>query len=166
MNRVRLSGQSSRAALAGRTLRLTRSCPSQGAWRKAETVDGGFLRYKCPPASTPPRSTHWLRLGKPPCAVKDFTSWEEESHSVVPSLRDRQAIWDPAVALAKLDGDGAVWALFRRGTVHRINIIRVRLEVALAVVDGERPETSDGDIPDRQLVNGHTVITGRRDRQV
>ena len=73
-------------------------------------------------------------------------------------MRDRQAIWDLAVAPAKLDGDGAIWVPFRRGAVHRIHAVRVRVEIALAVVNGKRPETSDGDIPDRQLVDGRTVI--------
>src|SRR5260370_42237108 len=118
------------------------------------------------PASAPPRSTHRLRVGESPRAVEDFSSWEKEPHRVVPPLRDRQAIWGLAVAPAKLDGHGAIWALFRRDTVHRIDIIRVRLEVALAVVDGERPETVDRDIPDRQLVNSFTIIPHRRDRQV
>src|ERR1700746_3282362 len=120
----------------------------------------------CLPALTPPHSTHRLRLGESPCAVEDFTSWEKESHCVVPPLCDRQAICDLAVAPAKLDGHGAIWALFPRDTVHRIDIIRVRLEVALAVVDGERPEAVDRDIPDRQLVHSFTVAPHRRDRQI
>src|SRR5258706_13136804 len=49
---------------------MTRSCPSQRPWRKAETVDGRFLCCPCLPASTPPRSTHRLRLGELPCAVE------------------------------------------------------------------------------------------------
>src|SRR5438067_828451 len=68
---------------------------------KRRGVGGRLLRCPCLPASTPPRSTHRLRLGESPCAVEDFTSWEKESHRVVPPLRDRQAIWDLAVAPAK-----------------------------------------------------------------
>src|SRR6266436_735692 len=102
-------------------LKMTRSCPSQRAWRKAETVDGRFLRCPCLPASTPRRSTYRLRLGEAPCAVEDFTSWEKESHRVVPPLRDRQAIWHLGVAPAKLDGHEAISALFPRDTVHRID---------------------------------------------
>jgi hypothetical protein len=42
----------------------------------------------------------------------------------------------------------------------------VRFQIALGVIDGDRPETVDGDLLDRELVDGDAVIPGRRDRKV
>ena len=89
-----------------------------GSSVKMRSLLGWTLRCPCLAASTPPRSTHGLRLGESPCAVEDFTSWEKESHRVVPPVRDRQTIWGAAVAPAKLDCHGTIWALFRRDAVH------------------------------------------------
>lgn len=103
-------------------------------------------------------SSLWLRLGKIPRAIEDFGPRAKHSHRVVPARRDRDAVGDFAVAPAELDADRAVLILFRSDAVHRIAIGRVGLEKPLAVVDGERPESVDGDIFDRQLVDGTAVV--------
>src|SRR5690348_5987823 len=74
---------------------------------------------------------------------EDFRSRAEETYRVIPSGRDRQAVRDLAVAAAELDGDGTIRTLPCRDAVHRIGVVRVRLEVTLAVVDGQGPETVD-----------------------
>src|SRR5258708_8466971 len=112
--------------------------------------------------SPSPSSTRRLRLRESPCAVEDFGSRAKQANRVVPALRDRQAIGNFAVSAAELDGNCAVRALFRGDAVHRIEIGRVRLEVTLAVVDGERPETVYRHLPHPQLVDGAAVITSPR----
>src|SRR6516165_9035255 len=91
----------------------------------------------------------WLCQGKRPRAVQDFGSRAKEAYGVIPSLRDREAIRHLSVASTELDGDRTVGSLFGGDAVHRISIVLVWLQVSLAVVDGERPETIDGDVPDR-----------------
>src|SRR5262249_45444715 len=78
-----------------------------------------------------------LRQWEHPCAIKDLRSRTKETHGVVPSRRDRQAVLDFAVAPTELDGDRTIRAFFRGDAVHRIGVVLVRLEVTLAVVDGK-----------------------------
>src|SRR5258705_8220201 len=89
---------------------------------------------------------------KLPCSVEDFRSGAEQSHGVVPILRDRQAIGNLSVAASKLDVDRTVGTFLRGETVQRIGMIGIGLEVAFAVVDCDRPETIDRDVLDRQPV--------------
>ena len=42
----------------------------------------------------------------------------------------------------------------------------VRFQIAPGVVDGDRPETVDGDVLNREFVNGAAVIPSRCDREV
>jgi hypothetical protein len=87
--------------------------------------------------STAPASTLGLSQRKRPRAVEDLCSRAEETYRVIPPRRDRQAVLDLAVAPAELDGDRTIRTLFRGDAIHRKDIVLVRLEVTLAVVDGE-----------------------------
>src|SRR6266481_5801159 len=113
-----------------------------------------------------PGSTHRLRLGEFPCAIEDFRSRAKEAHRVVPALYDRQAIRNFAVATAELDGDRAVRALFRGDVIHGIGVVLVRFQIAIGVVDGDRPEAVDGYVLNRELVDGGAVVPIGCDREV
>jgi len=82
-------------------------------------------------------STLGLRQRKFPRTVEDFRSRAEQAHGVVPSLRDWQAIGNPAVAPPELDVDRTIRAFLGREAVQCIGVVRVRMEVTFAVVDGE-----------------------------
>src|ERR1700741_2552598 len=107
-----------------------------------------------------------LCLGEFPCASQDFRLRAEQTHGVVPTLRDREAIWSLAVAAPELDVNRTIGTFLCGEAVQRVGLIGVRLEIALAVVNRDRPETIDRDILDRQPVNGFTIIARRRDRQI
>ena len=101
-----------------------------------------------------------------PSAVQDLGARTVEAHRVVPALHDRQAVGDLAVAAAELDGDRAVRALLRRDVVDRVGVVLVRLEVALGVVDADRPEAVDRHVLDVELVDRRAVVLGRRDVEI
>src|SRR6267154_1573052 len=84
-----------------------------------------------------PASTLGLCQPKRPRAVEDFCSRAEETYRVIPPWCDRQAVLDLAVAPAELDGDRTSRTFFCGEAVHRIDIVLVRLEITLAVVDGQ-----------------------------
>ena len=111
-------------------------------------------------------SVHRLRLREFPCAVQDFGARPIEPHHVVPALHDRQAIWNFAVAAAELDGDRAVVAFLRRDVVERIGVEIVWLEIALGVVEADRPEAIDGHILDVELVDRRAVVLAWRDVEI
>ena len=92
------------------------------------------------------RSTRWLRLGKLPCAIKNFLARPIEAHRVVPAGKDRKAVRGLAIAAAELDSDRPVRILFRRDVVERIGVLIVLHEISFGVVEGDRPETVDGHI--------------------
>src|SRR6266404_6148464 len=103
-------------------------------------------------------STLRLCQRKRPGAVENFCSRAEETHRVIPPLRDGQAILDLAVAPAELDRDRTIRAFFLGNAVHRIGVVLVRLEVTRAIVDGFWSLTVYRHISDLQLVDGAAVI--------
>src|SRR5215831_6878497 len=83
-----------------------------------------------------------------PLATQDLGAGTEETHSVIPARRDRQAVRDRAVAAAELHSDRTVAAFFRGDVVQSVGAELVLLEEPLGVVDGDRPEAVDGHVPD------------------
>src|SRR5258708_2602031 len=88
-------------------------------------------------------SIYGLSLGKSPSAIQNLGAEPIEAHRINPALRDRQTIGSCTVAAAELDGHRAVFALLCGDVVNGIGVKLVGLEVALGVVDGDRPEGID-----------------------
>src|SRR5262249_16132911 len=99
------------------------------------------------------RLLHRLCLGELPGAVEDFPPRAVEAYQVVPARRGRQAVGGLAVADAELDRDRAVLVFLRRQVVERVRVVLVLLEIALGVVDADRPEGVNGYVLDGQPVN-------------
>jgi hypothetical protein len=78
--------------------------------------------------------------------MQHFGTRPIEPHHIVPAVHDRQAIWNFAVAPAKLDGDRAVVVFLRRDVVECVGVEIVGLEIAVGVVEADRPEAVDGHI--------------------
>ena len=76
-----------------------------------------------------------------------------EADEVVPVRRRRQAILGIAVTTAELDRDRAIRAWLRGEVVKRIGVLGVRLEIALGVIDADRPEAVDRHVLDVQPVD-------------
>ena len=89
-----------------------------------------------------------------------------EANRVVPARHDRQAVLDLAVAATELDRDRAVAVLLCRNVVERIGVEIVLLEVALCIVDTDRPERVDWNVLDVELVDGRAVVVFRCDVQI
>src|SRR5882757_5158257 len=86
----------------------------------------------------------WLRGREFPATIQDLGTGTIEPHHVVPASRDRDAVRDLAVAAAELDCDRAIISLVRGNVVECVAIQLVRNEIALGVVDADRPEAIDG----------------------
>ena len=84
-----------------------------------------------------------LRLRKGPRAVQDLALRAIEANQIVPSGRRRQAVRDLAVAAAELDGERSVVAGLRGQVVERIGVLGIGREIALGVIDADRPEAVD-----------------------
>jgi hypothetical protein len=52
----------------------------------------------------------------------------------------------------------AIFAFLCRDIVQRVRVIFVGLEIALSVVNADRPETVDGNVFDRQLIRRCSVV--------
>src|SRR3954467_4777835 len=105
-------------------------------------------------------------LGKGPCSAQNRSARPVETNQIVPTGRDRDAVRRPAVTPAELHVDCTVGVLLCRKAVHRIAVEAVRLEIALRVVDADRPEPVDGDVARRETMNGRAVVPLRRDADV
>src|SRR5258705_13604495 len=90
-------------------------------------------------------STHLVGPGqrKFPPAIKNFWARAKETHRVIPSAHDREAIGNFAIAAAKLDGDRTIRAFYRCVGIDGIGAVVVRFNITFTVVNGERPETVD-----------------------
>src|SRR5262249_12308228 len=100
----------------------------------------------------------WLERREVPRSGEHFRPGSVEPDDVVPTFGDRQEVRSVVVA-AEVDGDRAVVVPGGRHVVDAVGVAVVRLEEAVRVVDGDRPEAVDGDIPDGDLVlpQGATV---------
>ena len=85
-----------------------------------------------------------------------------EAHHVVPPRHDREAVGRLAVTAAELYGDGAVMAARRGEAVDAVGVASARLEVAVCVVDADRPEPVHGHISDGEPVHCRAVVHARR----
>jgi hypothetical protein len=103
-----------------------------------------------------------LRLGEFPGAVEDFFSRRIETHCVIPTRHDRQAVGNLAVATAELHGNRTVAAFLRRDVVQGIGVVRIGFQVTLRVVNRDRPERIHRDCSDIELVNSRAIVLGRR----
>src|SRR5437667_12706166 len=83
---------------------------------------------------------------KLPSPIEGCCARPKQTHGVIPSCRDREAIGDFAIAASKLDGDRTIWAFYCVAAVQRIGTVFVRFKITLTAVDGDRPETADGHI--------------------
>src|SRR6202142_4665561 len=81
-----------------------------------------------------------LRLGKGPCAVQDLRLRAIKADQIVPPRRGRQTIGDRALAAAELDRERPVLGRLCNQVVERIGALRIGDEMALVVVDADRPE--------------------------
>src|SRR5882724_66712 len=111
-------------------------------------------------------SYHRLWLREFPRAVQDLRPGAIKAHHVIPAGHGRQAIGNFPVATAELDGDRTVLTFLGGDIVERVRVIRVLLEIAVGVIDADRPEAVDGDIPDVQPVHCVAVILRRKDVEV
>jgi hypothetical protein len=136
--------------LTERQVRIELVCASS-------SVGQAFVRCHCYATL----STHRLCLGKLPLSVEDFLPGVVEAHDVFPARDDGQTVRSLAVVAAELDGDRAVVAFLRREVVERVRVLLVRLEVALRVVDTDRPLSVHGHILDAEPVNGFAVVLAR-----
>src|SRR6266403_2321675 len=84
-----------------------------------------------------PASTLGVCQRNQPRAVDDFCSRSEETHRVIPPLRDGQAILDFTVTPSELDGNRTIRTFFCGEAVYRIGIFLIRLQVTLSVIDGK-----------------------------
>ena len=80
--------------------------------------------------------------------------------------RDRKAIGDRAVAAAELDRERSVFGRLRGQVIERIGVLRIGDEMALVVVDADRPEAVDRHVLDVQLIDCLAVVMGGRDVQI
>ena len=71
-----------------------------------------------------------------------------------------------AVAAAELNGDRPVGVCLRGDIVERIGVSRVGLEIALGVVDADRPEAVDRNVLDVEPVDRIAVVFGRDDVEI
>src|SRR5690606_8943177 len=113
-----------------------------------------------------PASAARLRGREGPGTVEDLAARAVQPHHVVPAIGDRQAVGDSGRAVSELDPGGAVLALLRGHAVDDVGIQVVRLEVALAVVDADRPEGIDRHLADVELVDRAAVVLLREHVQV
>src|SRR5215831_8044431 len=117
------------------------------------------------------RSIHWLRLGEFPGAVQNFGAGAIEPRRPIPSIHNRQAIRNLAVAAAELDRHRAVRVLCCGDVIEIIGVILILLEIALRVIDADGPESVDrhscgnGQPIDRlAVIPGGRVADIKRDR--
>jgi hypothetical protein len=108
----------------------------------------------------------WLRLREFPRSDQNLPAWAIHAHGIVPTLRTRQTVRDFPIASAELDCNRAVDVLRRRDVVERISIEIVFLEVAVGVVDADRPGAVNRNVLHVQLVDGGAVVLLWRDRQI
>jgi hypothetical protein len=84
-----------------------------------------------------------LDRGEDPGSVEHLWSRLVEADGVVPAFHDREQV-RPFIVAAEVDGDRAVVVLGRGEVVDAVGVAVVRLEVAVCVVDGDRPEAVYG----------------------
>jgi hypothetical protein len=77
-----------------------------------------LLSVRAPALEPIQSSTLGLRQGECPCAIEDFRARAEETHRVIPTRRDRNAIGHFAIASAELDCDRTVRAFFCGDGIH------------------------------------------------
>lgn len=81
-----------------------------------------------------------------PTSIKYFLTWAVEADRVVPTFYDWQAVRLRLLTTAKLDDDGTGRVGLCRQIVERIVAKCILLEIALVVVNADRPEAIDRDI--------------------
>src|SRR5512139_3394017 len=84
-------------------------------------------------------------LRKAPRAVEDLAARPIEPDGVVPSLRQRDRVGQRGLA-AEVDRGGAVFVAPGGDAVDRVAVRGVGLEVAVGVVDADRPEAAHGNV--------------------
>src|SRR6202040_2073730 len=128
-------------------IKPTMHVPFASVWPKGERLSCDVQIRRSPPIQRL-KSIHALRFWEFPFAAQDFGARAIESHHIIPARHGRQTIRNLAVAVAELNGDRAVRVFLGREVVQRIGIVSVWLQIALGVVDGDRPEAVDGYVPD------------------
>src|SRR3954462_6128539 len=93
-------------------------------------------------------STGRLRFREFPLAVQDFVARAIKARRVIPTRHDRQTVRNLAVATAELDSDRTIRIFLRGDVVQRVSFVGVLLEVAVGVVEADRPEAVDRHILD------------------
>ncbi len=87
-----------------------------------------------------------------PRTVHDFLARFIHPHGVVPTLADRQAVDASILTTAKMDGDGSVVVGFGRYVIVAIDAEIVRVDKAIRIVDGDRPESVYRNVLDRERI--------------
>ncbi len=95
--------------------------------------------------------------GEGPGAVEDLGSWPVQAHGVVPAVHDRQAVRAVVAAATEVHRDRTVVVGCGGDVVDAVGVAVVGLEVAVGVVDRDRPEPVDGYVAD-----GDLVLAGRK----
>ena len=105
----------------------------------------------------------WMGVRKLPASIENLCARTIKAHHVVPALHGGQAVGDNSVATAELDRDRAVVILLCCDVVEGVGAEAVWFEIAVGVVETDRPEAIDGYILDVDLVDRRPVVLGRRD---
>lgn len=106
-----------------------------------------------------------MSLRKYPSTVENLRTRPIEPNQVIPTWCDRQAVRGFTIT-AELDGHGTVGISLGRDTVDRIGVKWVLFEVAVGVIDGDRPEAIYRYILDGEPMYGLSVIFLWRDIQI
>ncbi len=103
-------------------------------------------------------SFYRLWYGKRPRSNQDLFTGLINPRRKVPSLADRQAVDAIVLATAKTDCDGAVLVGLGGYIVEAVSTAIVLVDIAVRVVDGNRPESVDGNVLDRDRMGSSVVF--------